>query len=99
MADVTEEEFRRHNTKAVRLRWMLDCTMGAQGDFERRKEELAIISQKTRAEISDNDVVQSFLEGISQVIFLSFLFLSFICFVVKKTGFLFQRGVLFENFF
>jgi len=48
------------NTRPNRLRWILDCTMGAQGDFERRREEMAAISGAR--EVTDSQVVQSYLE-------------------------------------
>ena len=42
--------------------------MGAQGDFERRREELAIISKKEMSDISDDVVVDSFVSSLNQVI-------------------------------
>ena len=41
--------------------------MGAQGDFDRRREELAIISDKQISDISDDDVVESFVSSVNQV--------------------------------
>lgn len=51
------------NTKANRLRWILDFTMGAQGDFERRREELKRLQRVS--DISDDQVVASYLEAVS----------------------------------
>lgn len=42
--------------------WMLDCTMGAQGDFERRRDELKIIENKQQ--IDDNEVAKSYLNSV-----------------------------------
>jgi len=50
------------NTPANRVRWMLEATMGSAGDFERRKQELSIITGKQ--EISDEEVVESFLSSV-----------------------------------
>jgi hypothetical protein len=50
----------RDNTWPNRLKWLLKETMGAEGAFERRKKELAIIREKTEDEITDDEVVQSY---------------------------------------
>lgn len=34
------------NTIATRIQWMLEATMGSAGDFERRRQELAILQKK-----------------------------------------------------
>lgn len=52
------------NTAANRVKWILDATMGAAGDFERRREELKIIEQKTGIFIS--------AKGLSVVLSVSF---------------------------
>ena len=49
----------RYNTKANRLRWMLNDTMGAAGEFEFRRTELQLLGGPS-AEVSDDDVVASF---------------------------------------
>jgi hypothetical protein len=48
------------NTWTNRLKWLLKETMGAEGAFERRKEELKILHPDK--EIQDDDVVQSYRE-------------------------------------
>jgi hypothetical protein len=48
------------NTAANRLRWMLKDTMGADGAFDRRKEELSIIKKCKKEEITDDAVVESY---------------------------------------
>jgi len=49
------------NTQANRLRWILDTSMGAQGMFELRRAELRLLRG---IDISDDDVVQSYLQSI-----------------------------------
>ena len=49
------------NTAANRLRWMLKDTMGADGAFDRRREELSIIKNCKKEEIPDYAVVESYL--------------------------------------
>ena len=48
------------NTAANRLRYMLKHTMGADGAFERRREELSIIQQCKKEVVSDEAVVESY---------------------------------------
>jgi hypothetical protein len=48
------------NTAANRLRWLLKDTMGADGAFERRREELSIIRNCKLAAINDDAVVESY---------------------------------------
>ncbi|KAH9102642.1 hypothetical protein LEN26_015504 [Aphanomyces euteiches] len=53
------------NTKVNRMLWMLKCTMGSDGDFERRRQELAIIQRVNNASmITDDDVMDSFLSSV-----------------------------------
>mmetsp|Transcript_18751 Transcript_18751/g.58762 ORF Transcript_18751/g.58762 Transcript_18751/m.58762 type:complete len:695 (+) Transcript_18751:26-2110(+) len=61
---VTEAMARRRNTKANKLRYMLKCDMGADGDFEFRRQELAHIRQRELASITDDEVVQSYEESV-----------------------------------
>eukprot|EP00051_Salpingoeca_urceolata_P002000 m.46015 g.46015 ORF g.46015 m.46015 type:complete len:681 (+) comp11823_c0_seq3:72-2114(+) len=53
------------NTKANRVRWMLKETMGSDGDFERRAEELAIMGDKPVSDVTENEVVASFLNSVA----------------------------------
>ena len=48
------------NTAANRLRWMLKDTMGADGAFGRRRQELAILRGCSAEEVGDDDVVESY---------------------------------------
>ena len=61
---VTPQEFltknNLENTWPNRLKWLLKETMGAEGAFERRKMELAIIREQKTEEITDDEVVQSY---------------------------------------
>jgi len=52
------------NSRANRLRWILDCTMGSQGDFERRRSELAALARNEPSAISDEEVVKSYVESV-----------------------------------
>jgi hypothetical protein len=46
---------------------MFDCTMGSNGEFERRRQELEILSCNTSTIITDEDVVQSYLSALEPV--------------------------------
>ncbi len=48
------------NTAANRLRWILKETMGADGAFGRRREELAMLRQTAVDAVSEEDVVESY---------------------------------------
>uniref|UniRef100_A0A7S4KMR0 Nudix hydrolase domain-containing protein n=1 Tax=Paramoeba aestuarina TaxID=180227 RepID=A0A7S4KMR0_9EUKA len=64
---------------------MLDKTMGAQEDFERRREELSIISHK---DVSDEDVVDSFVSSLNQGgFFRKFLFSGKLGYIHRDTLF------------
>ena len=52
------------NNAANRLRWMLKETMGADGAFDRRREELSIIRGCKKDAVSDDDVVASYIEEV-----------------------------------
>lgn len=49
----------KHNA-ANRLRYILKHTMGADGAFERRKEELSLIRRCKKDEVTDDEVVHSY---------------------------------------
>ncbi|KAJ0409297.1 hypothetical protein ATCC90586_007575 [Pythium insidiosum] len=52
------------NTKVNRLQWMLEHTMGCQGEFERRRRELQ--ARSAAAKVSDQDVLASFIDSVAQ---------------------------------
>jgi hypothetical protein len=46
LAEQQKVPFQSVNTVANRIKWMLEHTMGAAGDFDRRKQELSLILKK-----------------------------------------------------
>ena len=65
--DVSDAQLLQANTKANRLRYILKETMGADGEFERRRLELHAIRQlrwSASDTVSDEDVVASFVESV-----------------------------------
>jgi hypothetical protein len=48
-----------------RLKYILEYTMGSSGSFEKRRVELAILLNKNAKLISDEDIVNSFLNSVS----------------------------------
>ncbi|KAG1707456.1 hypothetical protein DVH05_026654 [Phytophthora capsici] len=55
------------NTKANRLKWMLEHTMGAQGDFERRRAELKLHKTVSdQADVTDEEVVESYMDSVKE---------------------------------
>ncbi|KAI9999078.1 hypothetical protein PInf_003757 [Phytophthora infestans] len=55
------------NTKVNRLIWMLEHTMGAQGDFERRRAELKLRQEVgDRKEVTDDDIAKSYLDSVEE---------------------------------
>lgn len=48
-----------------RLKYILEYTMGSSGSFEKRRAELAILLNKSASSISDEDIVNSFLNSIA----------------------------------
>jgi hypothetical protein len=63
--EVSESLIMDMNTKANRLRWILDCTMGSVGDFEFRRQELALLAGKSVSDIDDDAVVDSFYGSVA----------------------------------
>lgn len=60
--EVGQAELQAANTCANRLRWMLKDTMGADGEFERRRAELA--HMRGLVEVSDEDTAESFVQSV-----------------------------------
>ncbi|OWZ16203.1 hypothetical protein PHMEG_00010035 [Phytophthora megakarya] len=54
------------NTKVNRLKWMLEHTMGSQGDFERRRVELRLRQEIDDKEVTDEDVLKSFMDSVKE---------------------------------
>jgi hypothetical protein len=63
--EVNEDQIIQLNTMANRLRWILDCTMGSVGDFEFRRQELALLAGSAVSDISDEAVVASFYGSVA----------------------------------
>ncbi|RLN93344.1 hypothetical protein BBJ28_00009040 [Nothophytophthora sp. Chile5] len=66
---VTDEALDAANTKVNRLKWMLEHTMGAQGDFERRRVELQSRQATTsneEKEVADEAVLASYLSSVQE---------------------------------
>jgi len=58
--EITSALWQQLNSKANRLRWILDTTMGSQGEFERRRQEITETSGTPS--VNDDEVVRSFLD-------------------------------------
>jgi hypothetical protein len=63
--EVSEDVVARMNTMPNRLRWILDCTMGSVGDFEYRRQEMALLSGRPASDIDDDAVVASFYNSVA----------------------------------
>jgi hypothetical protein len=92
-----EHAVREVNTVVNRIKWILEATMGAQGDFDRRREELSSINKKPIEEISDEDVAQSYINSVKPngEIF-EYLFHGQLAYVHKETLFM-HAGVNKDN--
>mmetsp|Transcript_82023 Transcript_82023/g.248736 ORF Transcript_82023/g.248736 Transcript_82023/m.248736 type:complete len:966 (-) Transcript_82023:57-2954(-) len=58
--EVTEAMLLSRNTKANRLRFMLKCDMGSDGEFEFRRAELAHLGGTAPEAVPDEEVVESY---------------------------------------
>ncbi|OQR96116.1 hypothetical protein THRCLA_07369 [Thraustotheca clavata] len=91
---VTTEMLNKVNTKINRVKWMLKHTMGSDGDFEKRRIEIA---QKTgQTTISDDAIVDSFIASVlpGGVIY-DYLHLSILGYLHNNT--LFVHGGIMNN--
>jgi len=53
------------NTRIERLKYMLQCTMGCPKTFEFRREELGLLREVPAAQVTDDEVFDSFLSGVT----------------------------------
>ncbi|CAE7460613.1 ERF1 [Symbiodinium microadriaticum] len=60
MDHLTHEEIRHFCTKSNLMRYHLKYDMGSDGEFEFRRQELAHMSERNLAEVSDEEVVKSY---------------------------------------
>lgn len=63
---VTEEMVGKHNTKATRLRYLLEWTMDAAEDFEFRRDEVASAKGLLPEQLADAEVVASFEKELAE---------------------------------
>lgn len=61
---VTDAMLKELSTKVNKFRYMLDYDMGSRGEFDFRRQELAIIKEVPESDISDDDVVKSYLQSV-----------------------------------
>lgn len=66
--DLSDEEAKEKiqavNTAANRFRFHLKYDMGSDGEFEFRRKELALMQEREEKEISDEEVVKSYLDSV-----------------------------------
>lgn len=85
------------NTVANRIRWMLKDTMGSEGDFDRRRAEVAALSGREPAAVTDEEVVDSFCSSIAENAPLrEFLFMGQLAHIANGTLFV-HGGLTVEN--
>jgi hypothetical protein len=84
-----EDTLEAVNTKTNRLKWMLEHTMGAQGDFERRRAELKLRREVgDTMEVTDDEVVQSYADSVKEGgVLREFLLHGSLAFVAHQTLF------------
>ncbi|KAF0688521.1 Aste57867_19863 [Aphanomyces stellatus] len=61
LLDECSPEVDAANTRVHRMLWMLKCTMGSDGDFERRRTELGLLHHTA---VDDDAVLASFLDSV-----------------------------------
>ena len=64
--EAADAELAELNTPANRLRYVLKETMGADGEFERRQTELAVLRGVRPEEVTDEEVALSFTESVQE---------------------------------
>mmetsp|Transcript_38706 Transcript_38706/g.64204 ORF Transcript_38706/g.64204 Transcript_38706/m.64204 type:complete len:670 (-) Transcript_38706:447-2456(-) len=93
---VSESQLATANTLANRIRWMLKETMGADGEFERRQEELVWLNGGSP--VSEEQTAQNFVDSVQQGGFMrDFLLLGQLAVIVRNT--LFVHGGVVKNSF
>eukprot|EP00441_Pelagodinium_beii_P007378 CAMPEP_0197702862 /NCGR_PEP_ID=MMETSP1338-20131121/125056_1 /TAXON_ID=43686 ORGANISM="Pelagodinium beii, Strain RCC1491" /NCGR_SAMPLE_ID=MMETSP1338 /ASSEMBLY_ACC=CAM_ASM_000754 /LENGTH=447 /DNA_ID=CAMNT_0043286745 /DNA_START=59 /DNA_END=1399 /DNA_ORIENTATION=+ len=80
------------NTKANRLRWILEHTMTAGGAFEHRRKELALLEGQAEDSVTDDAVVQSFVDSVAKEDGFVWSYLFECSFAVVLDGTLFVHG-------
>ncbi|TDH73044.1 hypothetical protein CCR75_000013 [Bremia lactucae] len=94
--DAKESALDAVNTKTNRLKWMLDHTMGAQGDFERRRAELYLNQANHDEEITDEIVMSSYADSIREDgVLREYLLQGSLAFVMHQT--LFVHGGIIDG--
>jgi len=63
---LTPDEIRRFCTKANLMRYHLKYDMGADGEFEFRRQELAHLSSRSISEVYDEEVVKSYEDSVAE---------------------------------
>ncbi|CAE7785531.1 ERF1 [Symbiodinium sp. CCMP2592] len=63
---LTHEEIRHFCTKSNLMRYHLKYDMGSDGEFEFRRQELAHMSERNVAEVSDEEVVKSYEDSVAE---------------------------------
>ncbi|KAL1526378.1 hypothetical protein AB1Y20_015091 [Prymnesium parvum] len=98
--EASEAELQAANTLARRVCWMLQHTMGAEGDFERRRSEIALLRRSgsvhaagmataVDGEVSDEETAQSYVASVGEGGFMrEYLELSQLGLVLNRTLFL-----------
>lgn len=85
-----DEELEAVNSKVNRLKWMLEHTMGAQGDFERRRQELKERQNagNTEQEVDDDAVLTSYMASVEEGgVIREYLRLGVLAFIAHRTLF------------
>jgi len=63
-SDVADDHVYAANSLAARVQWMLVDTMGADGEFERRRAEMALLQGVGPSDVSDVDVASDFVASV-----------------------------------
>ncbi|CAE7268229.1 unnamed protein product [Symbiodinium natans] len=95
---LTHEEVQRYCTKPNLMRYHLKYDMGSDGEFEFRRQELAHMSTRNVAEVSDEEVVNSYEASVAEGgVMREYLRLSEVACILGST--LFVHGQIIGNQF